>query len=119
LESAAGEAMTTPILQKLDEWQRVAETTTKGEWHWKASGPSTARVWADSGPVINEKIYIGDAEFITTARTIVPAQNEALREAIEALELSPCTGNGDVHVASCNKCAALSRIESILCGVKG
>lgn len=62
-----------------------AEKTTKGEWHWKAASPSTARVWADSAPVINEKIYLGDAEFIAHARTDIPrlvAMLEATRQAL-------------------------------------
>lgn len=30
--------------------------------------------------------------------------------AVEALEKTPCTGNGDVHILSCYKCAMLAKI---------
>jgi len=34
-----------------------------------------------------------------------------LRIATDALEKTPCTGNGDVHILSCYKCAMLAKIN--------
>lgn len=43
--------------------------------------------------------------------TEVDRLKASLREAIEALEKTPCTGNGDVHLLSCFKCSQIAKLR--------
>lgn len=43
--------------------------------------------------------------------TEVESLRASLREAIEALEKTPCTGNGDVHLLSCFKCSQIDKLR--------
>jgi hypothetical protein len=130
LESAAGEAMTTPILQKLDEWQRLEQSATDGPWAYMHYG-TEAEIYAlhENGLPSTKDFYLyddtgkrvkpADLAFIAAARTIVPAQIEALRVAVEQLALMAEGEGSEEKVYMQISKYALTRIEAILCGVKG
>lgn len=62
--------MRTEDRSRLEEIRGRLKKGTRGQWTWKATGPSTAEVWVQNErEKITDKIYTHDADFIANART--------------------------------------------------
>lgn len=88
-------------LMKLAEFDTEAVEQEATDYETNADG-TAGRYFVDDA-------YVEGAQW-ENARLLplIEALAEDIEKLVEALRSSPCTGNGAIHLMSCNKCAVLA-----------